>query len=163
MASFGGYNERKGNTVYKVNKQHIKPIQLFCIEQCRKTCLMAKIENQQVLKIRNSNKDYNKMTNCYLKYQLEKVMDKETLPYISDIECLIEMTMKVGPNKTQVAAILDTGAQVSCMGLDIAQKLLNKDITSLKQTTRKLVGANNKYLQCQGIINIACTIGSKHT
>ena len=62
MASFGGYNERKGNTVYKVNKQHIKPIQLFCIEQCRKTCLMAKIENQQVLKIRNSNKDYNKMT-----------------------------------------------------------------------------------------------------
>ena len=161
MASFGGYNEGKGNTVYKVNKQHIKPIQLFCIEQCRKTCLMAKIENQQVLKIRNSNKDYNKMTNCYLKYQLEKVMDKETLPYISDIECLIEMTMKVGPNKIQVAAILDTGAQVSCMGLDIAEKLLNKDVTRLKQTTRKLVGANNKYLQCQGIINIACTIGSK--
>ena len=51
--------------------------------------------------------------------------------------------------------------QVSCIGLDIGQTLLEKDTTKLNQTTRKLVGANNKYSMCYGIPNITCTIGCR--
>ena len=144
--------------IYKVEKNGIPITELFCENVCNNKCLMAKKEKLQILKIRNVNKKNEQIPACYLNYQINKITEKSVSPYLSDTECLIEIKLTNGENTSDVTGILDTGAQVSCISLVMLEKLFGKDSCKLKQSDRKLLGANEQDLNCLGVITLRCTI-----
>ena len=161
MSSIRKYPVNKGKKVTKINNVNCKAVKLYCNKKCNKQCFISKIESQHILKVSYMNTDFQKATSCFLKYQINKINNKRTYPYISEMECLIEISLRKGSQEIQLAAVLDTGAQVSCISNDLASKLVSKGLLKLRKANRKLVGANNENLNCLGVIGIQCKIGNK--
>ena len=161
MSSIRKYHVNKGKNSTKINNVNCKAVKLYCNKECNNQCFISKIESQQILKVSYINTEFQKATSCFLKYQINKINNKKTYPYISEIECLIEISLRKGSQEIQLAAVLDTGAQVSCLSKDLASKLVAKGLLKLRKANRKLVGANNESLNCLGTIGVQCKIGNK--
>ena len=110
MSSIRKYPVNKGKKVTKINNVNCKAVKLYCNKRCNKQCFISKIESQQILKVSYINTDFQKATSCFLKYQINKINNKRTYPYISEMECLIEISLRKGSQEIQLAAVLDTGA-----------------------------------------------------
>ena len=138
MSYLRRYQVNKGKKLTKVNNVNCKAVNLYCTKEWNKQCFISKIESQQVLKISYINTEYQQTTSCFLKYQINKINNKRTYPYISELECLIEISLKKGSQEIQLAAVLDTGAQVSCISHDLASKLATKRLLKLKKQIESL-------------------------